>query len=209
MYRALEVILDAGAPIYVADGRGRTPLMIAARDGSMEALRGLVERGADVNVCREGDDCTALYAAADGLSHYGMVDRVSVLLAGGANPAIQTLKPVDAAGEQARWETPLQRLLTGVESLVGWVTQGPGTSSTIGHAYPFADVESVALARAHRLHELEGMALAARLLRAAEAWWRRRHAIAAYYGLVIPLAAPSAEGALGTGGGGRRAGRSE
>ena len=57
----LKALLASGLDINASDGKGRTPLMAAAR-GDDELLRVLLKRGADVNA-RDQHDETALGAA--------------------------------------------------------------------------------------------------------------------------------------------------
>ena len=62
---AIEKLLAAGAPLESHDPRGHTPLMIAAANGRIDAVRLLLARGASAKaVDREGQDATALARSA-------------------------------------------------------------------------------------------------------------------------------------------------
>ena len=82
---AARVLLDKGANISFADGKGRTPLYAACWGGDadmrphVDVARLLLERGADVNQA-ENDGTTALYLACQN----GHVDMVRLLLEHGA-----------------------------------------------------------------------------------------------------------------------------
>lgn len=64
-YDAVELFLAAGMNPDVADKEGATVLMYAAREGNLEIVKLLMEKGADVNVNADGR--TALGWAAGGL----------------------------------------------------------------------------------------------------------------------------------------------
>ena len=59
-------MLDAGANVESPNGDGQTALMLAARVGSLDIAKLLVERGADVNAKEAWRDQTALIWAVDG-----------------------------------------------------------------------------------------------------------------------------------------------
>ncbi len=59
-------MLDAGADVESPNGDGQTALMLAARVGSLDIAKLLVERGADVNAKEAWRDQTALIWAVDG-----------------------------------------------------------------------------------------------------------------------------------------------
>ena len=62
----VELLLDAGANVEAPNGDGQTALMLAARVGSLDIAKLLVERGADVNAREAWRDQTALMWAVDG-----------------------------------------------------------------------------------------------------------------------------------------------
>jgi ankyrin repeat protein len=76
---------DAGGEGPSAEGNvygGFTALLLAVRDGQMDAVRALVEGGADVNQVREGDVTSPMLLAAIN-GHY---DMVKFFLDNGADP---------------------------------------------------------------------------------------------------------------------------
>ena len=78
----IEALLDGGADVAGAAREGETPLMAAARAGSVAAVQLLAEHGADLNAAELLQEQTALmWAAAEG--HLEVVD---VLLDHGADP---------------------------------------------------------------------------------------------------------------------------
>jgi ankyrin repeat protein len=78
----IAALLKAGAKVSRTHPDGETPLMAAARTGHLDAVRLLVEAGADVNAAETFQQETALmWAAAEG--HAEVVDA---LLAAGADP---------------------------------------------------------------------------------------------------------------------------
>lgn len=83
----MKALIDAGADVNLRVAQGVTPLM-AACGPYPEAVRLLLESGAEVNATDEIENFTALmYAAVEGLSPV-----VDILLKHGADP---TLKDVD------------------------------------------------------------------------------------------------------------------
>jgi hypothetical protein len=107
--RILTALIEAGANIDERADRGATPVMWAANRGHLDALRLLIQRGADVN-------------ALDTLSHtalmYAQPERLHVvefLLEHGADPNLRTHDGLTASQEalqQAEWErkSPWKRL---------------------------------------------------------------------------------------------------
>jgi uncharacterized protein len=78
----LAANLDAGLPVNLTNGKGDTLLILAAYHRSVDAVRALVERGADLDRANDRGQ-TALAAAVfrqDG-------EIVSTLLAAGADPS--------------------------------------------------------------------------------------------------------------------------
>jgi ankyrin repeat protein len=61
---SLKALLDKGADVEVKDGAGRTPLMMAAKAGQIEAVRLLLEKGASVTAKAANGD-TALKLAGN------------------------------------------------------------------------------------------------------------------------------------------------
>lgn len=60
---AITRLLKCGADVNATDNSGHTPLILAARSGSLEVVAALVKAGADVNV-KTGDGTTPLMLAA-------------------------------------------------------------------------------------------------------------------------------------------------
>jgi ankyrin repeat protein len=79
----IEALLENGADANEALPLGRRPLMLAARSGSVAAVRVLLERGADLNAKEDARGTTALMQAAD----QGHADVVAVLVEHGADVA--------------------------------------------------------------------------------------------------------------------------
>jgi uncharacterized protein len=81
----MNVLLKAGADIKKAEREGETPLMAAARAGSVPAVKLLIDHGADVNARESLQDETALmWATAD-----GHLDVVDTLLKAHADPNLK------------------------------------------------------------------------------------------------------------------------
>lgn len=99
----IDVLLDAGAPIDAPDGTdlAYTPLIAAAREGALDAVRRLLRAGADITAA-ESIGGTALHHAVLA----GRVDVVRELLRGGA--------AVDAVDDNGR--TPLVRMAVQVDA---------------------------------------------------------------------------------------------
>jgi uncharacterized protein len=84
-YRQKEcvaVLLKNRADVNAKPSTGHTCLMEAARDGSFDIAKMLIEYGADVNAVRKDDGETALHMAA----RYGRGDVIKLLLEKGADP---------------------------------------------------------------------------------------------------------------------------
>jgi ankyrin repeat protein len=82
--RVISLLLNAGANPRAADGAlhdGRTVLMLAARTGSVESIRQLVEHGSDVNATETRTGTTPLMWAA----LENRADAVRALINAGAN----------------------------------------------------------------------------------------------------------------------------
>ena len=87
----ISELLSAGTDVNVADGKGRTALMMAARRGSYDAAETLLKAGADVNQTHNRS-ATALFFAAK----HDHTKLVQLLLAYGANKNIKNWKGKDA-----------------------------------------------------------------------------------------------------------------
>src|SRR5690606_33374337 len=92
----LETLLGGGADANEQLPLGRKPLMLAARSGRVEAVRILLEHGADPNASEIERGTTALMQAAD----QGHADVMAVLIEHGADIAERTL-PVFRDGRTA------------------------------------------------------------------------------------------------------------
>jgi len=85
----LALVLDSGADTESRDDDGRTPLFRAAAQGHTEAVRLLLDRGAEVDAREGTKDRTPLMEAA----FYGKFDVVRVLVTHGAD-----INAADASG---------------------------------------------------------------------------------------------------------------
>jgi ankyrin repeat protein len=91
--RVIELLVDAGSRIDHAEKAGATPLHRAVRARSPEAVRCLIERGADVNASHGKQRTTPLHLAlhstgATGTrgAHAEQDEIIALLLDGGADP---------------------------------------------------------------------------------------------------------------------------
>src|SRR5689334_11574492 len=76
---AVAALLQSGADVNMKDRRGgATPLMNAAAFGSIETMRLLIEKGADVNARSAGNATALMWAATD-------LAKVRLLLVKGAD----------------------------------------------------------------------------------------------------------------------------
>jgi hypothetical protein len=96
---AMGVLLEAGASPTATDLRGRTPLMAAVQSRKPEAIRFLIDNGADVNA-RDQLQGTALVRAA---GTFGNLEAVQVLLSAGAEVNVQDKNGMTPLMWAARW----------------------------------------------------------------------------------------------------------
>ena len=82
----IESLLDAGADANEAGPNTETPVMLAARNGNPDAIRTLIDAGADPNIAETVRGTTALMWAIEQRHS----EAVAVLIAGGADVAVQT-----------------------------------------------------------------------------------------------------------------------
>lgn len=96
---AAIALLDGGANPNVADSRGRTPLHIAAQAGSLDLVRKLVSKGADLNARTEKTSITGggFFRAPSGeqtplllAAKFAQVDVMRVLIEAGADTKLKT-----------------------------------------------------------------------------------------------------------------------
>jgi len=96
---SMGVLIEAGASPTAVDKRGRTPLMAAVQSRNPEAIRFLIDNGADVNA-RDQLQGTALVRAA---GTFGDLESVQVLLAAGADVNVQDKNGMTPLMWAARW----------------------------------------------------------------------------------------------------------
>ncbi len=82
----IESLLDAGADANEAGPNTETQVMLAARNGNPDAIRTLIDAGADPNIAETVRGTTALMWAIEQRHS----EAVAVLIAGGADVAVQT-----------------------------------------------------------------------------------------------------------------------
>jgi len=80
---SIERLLAAGLPIDAQDADGRTPIMVATVARRTDAVRALVDAGADVDIRDNRLDNVFLYAGAEGL-----LDILRIANEAGADPAL-------------------------------------------------------------------------------------------------------------------------
>jgi ankyrin repeat protein len=120
----LKTLLDQKDSANVKDDRGITPLMYAAENGSLDAMRLLIDSGADVNTQNAFGSTALLWSVADAakvrllLDHGAQVNtparsgRTALIVAAFTNPAAEVVKLLLAKGAKvdvmdARHVTPL------------------------------------------------------------------------------------------------------
>ncbi|KAK5943857.1 hypothetical protein PMZ80_003138 [Knufia obscura] len=77
----VEMLVEHGAHVNLANGEQLTPLMLAAFDGQMDILQYLIEQGADVNTSTTHPYGSALFAAM----YHRHTEAADVLIAAGAH----------------------------------------------------------------------------------------------------------------------------
>ena len=81
----LKAVVHGATEANTKDGHGETPLMYAAFTGSLDAMRFLIERGADVNTQNEFGSTALIWSATDAA-------KVRLLVEHGANVNLATKK---------------------------------------------------------------------------------------------------------------------
>jgi ankyrin repeat protein len=110
----LKALLDQKASADIADDRGITPLMYAAEIGSVDAMRLLIDRGADVNRQNAFGSTALMWSAADPakvrllLDHGAEVNtvaksgRTALIIAAFTNPSAEVVRLLVAKGANVR-----------------------------------------------------------------------------------------------------------
>lgn len=120
----LKSLLDSKASANAADDRGITPLMYAAETGSLDAMRLLIDRGADVNAQNAFGSTALMWSVSDLakvrllLDHGAQVNttarsgRTALIIAAFTNPSAEVMRLLLAKGAKVgvidnRHVTPL------------------------------------------------------------------------------------------------------
>ena len=120
----LKALFDQKASANVADNRGITPLMYAAEVGSAEAMRVLIDRGAEVNTQNAFGSTALMWSVADPIKVRLLLDhgadvntsarsgRTALIIAGFTAPSAEVVRLLLAKGAKvdvmdARHVTPL------------------------------------------------------------------------------------------------------
>jgi ankyrin repeat protein len=100
----LKTLLDQKGSANVADDRGITPLMYAAENGSIEAMRLLIDRGADVNAQNAFGSTALMWSVAEPAKVRLLLERgaqvntlarsgrTALIVAGFTNPSAEVVK---------------------------------------------------------------------------------------------------------------------
>lgn len=106
----LKALLDQKASANLADPRGITPLMYAAEVGSLDAMRVLIDRGADVNAQNDIGSTALMWSVSDPakvrllLDHGAQVNliaksgRSALIIAAFTNPSAEVVRLLLAKG---------------------------------------------------------------------------------------------------------------
>jgi ankyrin repeat protein len=106
----LTALLGSGSNAGVADSRGITPLMYAAEVGSLDAMRLLIDRGADVNAQNAFGSTALMWSASDPAKVRLLVDhgaqvntaaksgRTALIIAAFTNPSAEVIRLLLAKG---------------------------------------------------------------------------------------------------------------
>jgi ankyrin repeat protein len=106
----LKALLDQKASANLADPRGITPLMYAAEVGSLDAMRVLIDRGADVNAQNDIGSTALMWSVSEPakvrllLDHGAQVNliaksgRSALIIAAFTNPSVEVVRLLLAKG---------------------------------------------------------------------------------------------------------------
>jgi ankyrin repeat protein len=110
----LKALLDQKSSADTADDHGITPLMVAAEIGSLDAMRILIDHGADVNAQNDFGSTALMWSVSDPakvrllLDHGAQVDltarsgRTALIIAAFTNPSAEVVRLLLAKG--SKWQ---------------------------------------------------------------------------------------------------------